>query len=133
MCPLLLEEQQSQLQMNIVVDDEAADEGGNDAKGKGGFMGIKVAMLQGNELPINRAYPDNCSTATAFKTAKYTRNIKTKKRGMQVNCNAGSIKTNRKGEYGRVEAWYMPKGITNIFSMNEIENLHRITYNIIDR
>ena len=51
---------------------------------------------------------------------------------MQVNCNAGSIKTNRKGEYGRVEAWYMPKGISNIFSMNEIEKLHRITYNSID-
>ena len=52
---------------------------------------------------------------------------------MQVNCNAGSIKTNRKGEYGRVEARYMPKGIADIFSMNEIEKLHRITYNSIDR
>ena len=51
---------------------------------------------------------------------------------MQVNCNAGSIKTNRKGEYGRVEAWYMPKGTANIFSMNEIEKLHRTTYNSID-
>ena len=45
MCPLLLEEQQSQLQMKIVVDDEAADEGDKDAKEKGGFMGIQVAML----------------------------------------------------------------------------------------
>ena len=26
----------------------------------------------------------------------------------------------------------MPKGIANIFSMNDIEKLHRITYNIID-
>ena len=56
MCPLLLEEQQSQLQMNIVVDDESADKGGEDAKEKGGFMGIQVAMLQGKELPSNRAY-----------------------------------------------------------------------------
>ena len=32
MCPLLLEEQQSQLQMNIVVEDEAADEGNKDEK-----------------------------------------------------------------------------------------------------
>ena len=59
MCPLLLEEKQSQLQMNIVVDYEAADEGDKDAKGKGGFMGIQVAMMQGKELPINRAYLDN--------------------------------------------------------------------------
>ena len=50
---------------------------------------------------------------------------------MQVNCNTGSIKPNQKGEYGRVEAWYMPKGIANIFSMNEIEKLYCITYNII--
>ena len=90
-------------------------------------MGIQVAMLQGNELPSNRAYLDNCSTVTAFKTAKYIRNIKTKNKGIQVNCKAGSIKTNRKGEYGRVEAWYMPKGISNIFSMNEIDKLHLIT------
>ena len=51
---------------------------------------------------------------------------------MQVNCNAGSKKTNRKGDYRQIEAWYMPKGIANIFSMNEIEKLHCITYYIID-
>ena len=49
-----------------------------------------------------------------------------------MNCNTGSIKTNWKEEYGRVESWYMPKGIANIFSMNEIEKLHHITYNSID-
>ena len=118
--------------MNIVVDNEAANKGNEYAKEKGGFMRIQVAMLQGKELPSNRTYLDNCSTVTAFKTAKYIHNIKTKKKGMQVNCNAGSIKTNRKREYGRVGTWYMPKGITNIFFMNEIEKLHRITYNSID-
>ena len=95
-------------------------------------MGIQVAMLQGKELPSNRAYLDNYSTITAFKTAKYIRNIKTKKKGMQVNCNSGRIKTDRKGEYGQVESWYMPKGIANSFSMNEIEKLHCITYDSID-
>ena len=40
-------------------------------KEKGGFMGTQVAMLQGKELPSNRAYLDNCSTITSFKTAKY--------------------------------------------------------------
>ena len=66
--------------MNIVVDYEAADEGDKDAKGKGGFMGIQVAMLQGKEIPSNRDYLEKCSTVTAFKTAKYIRNIKTKKK-----------------------------------------------------
>ena len=37
--------------MNIVVEDEAAYEGNEYAKEKGGFMGIQVAMLQGKELP----------------------------------------------------------------------------------
>ena len=79
-CPLLLEEQQSQLQMNIIAEDESADEDNEDKKEKGSFIGIQVAMLQGKELPVNRAYLDNCSTVTALKTAKYIRNINTKKR-----------------------------------------------------
>ena len=45
--------------MNIVVDDESTDEVDEDAKEKGGFMGIQVAMLQGKELPSNRAYLNN--------------------------------------------------------------------------
>ena len=89
-------------------------------------------MLQGKGFPSNRAYLDHCSTVIAFKTSKYIRNIKNKKKVMQVNCNAVSIKKNLKGEYGLVEACYMPKGIANIFSMNEIEKLRRITYNSID-
>ena len=72
--------------MNIVVEDEAADKGNEDKKEKGGFMVIQVAMLQGKELPSNRAYLDNCSTITAFKTAKYICNTKTPK-----NRNAGEL------------------------------------------
>ena len=71
--------------MNIIVEDEASDEENEDKKEKGSFMGIKVAMLQGEVLPRNRAYLDNCSTVTALKTAKYIRNINTKKR------NAGEL------------------------------------------
>ena len=117
MCPLLIKEQQSQLQMNIVADNEAVEEGDENSKGGGGFMGIQVAILQGKELPSNIAYLDNCSTVTAFKTSKYIRNIKAQKKGMQVNCNAGNVETNWKWEYGRVEAWYMPEGIANGRSM----------------
>ena len=35
--------------MNIVVEDEASDDGNKDAEEKGGFMGIQVSMLQGKE------------------------------------------------------------------------------------
>ena len=102
MCPLLIEDQQSQLLMNIFVDNEDDNDGDKDAKGKGGFMGIQVAMLQGKELPSNRAYFGNLSTVTASKTSKYIRNIKAQKKLMQLNCNSGSINTNRMGEYGQV-------------------------------
>ena len=50
-CPLLLEEQQSQLQMNTIVEDEGTDEENEDKKEKGSFMGIQVAMLQGKGTP----------------------------------------------------------------------------------
>ena len=49
-----------------------------------------------------------------------------------MKCNAGSINTNQKGEYRRVEACYIPNVIANIFSVNEIDKLHRITYDSID-
>ena len=102
-CPLLLGERQSKLQMNIIVEDEAADKENEDEKEKGGFMGIQVAMLQGKGLPSNMAYLNNCSTVTAFRTAKCIRNIKTKKRGMQVNCNAGRIKQTEKGSMDKLK------------------------------
>ena len=66
--------------MNIIVEDEAADEDNGDEKEKGVFVGIQVAMLQGNEIHDNKAYLDNFTTVTAFKTSKYIRNIMTKKR-----------------------------------------------------
>ena len=66
--------------MSIIVENEAANKENEDKKEKGSFMGIQVAMLKGKELPRNRAYLDNCSIVTAFKTAKYIRNIKTKKK-----------------------------------------------------
>ena len=53
-------------------------------------MGIQVDMLQGKELPRNRAYLDNCSTVTAFKTAKYIRNIKTKKKECRWTADLGA-------------------------------------------
>ena len=47
---------------------------------------------------------------------------------MTVNCNAGAVKTNQVGDYGKVRAWYMPEGIANIFSMHQLEKMYRITY-----
>ena len=76
--------------MNIVVEDEAVNEVNEDKKEKSGFMGIQVAMLQVKELPSDRAYLDNYSTVTAFKIAKYIRNIQTKKKECRWTATLGA-------------------------------------------
>ena len=38
------------------------------------------------------------------------------------------MKTNQFGNYGLMNVWYIPDGITNIFSMNNLEKKYSITY-----
>ena len=89
-------------------------------------------MLQADELPNNRAYLDGCSTVTAFKSKEYLENIRSVKQGVKINCNSGVMRTNELGDYGSMNVWYIPNGIANIFSMNELEKKHRITYDSLD-
>ena len=85
-------------------------------------------MLQADELPDNRAYLDGCSTVTEFKSKQYLENIRSVKRGVKINCNSRVMRTNKVGDYGTMNVWYIPDGIANIFSMNELEKKYRITY-----
>jgi hypothetical protein len=85
-------------------------------------------MVQGEELSDWRAYLDGCSTVTAFKSKKHLKYIHTVARGIQINCNAGNLKTNQQGDFRTMKVWYIPEGIANIFSMNELEKIYRITY-----
>jgi hypothetical protein len=64
----------------------------------------------------------------AFKTKKYLENLRTVNRGVKINCKSGAMKTNQVGDYGSMNVWYIPDGIANIFSMNELEKKYRITY-----
>ena len=78
-------------------------------------------MLQGDALPDNRAYLNECSTVTAFKADKYLQGIKTVWDGIRINCNAGAVTTNKLGSFGSLNVWYIPNGIANIFSIHELE------------
>ena len=78
-------------------------------------------MLQGDALPDNRAYLNECSTVTAFKADKYLQGIKTVWDGIRINCNAGAVTTNKLGSFGSLIVWYIPNGIANIFSIHELE------------
>jgi hypothetical protein len=91
-----------------------------------------VAFTQGKVLPNNRAYLDGCLMVTAFKSKKYLEGIRTLKNEIKINCNEGAVMTNQMGSYGRMNVWYIPKGIANIFSMHELEKMYHITYDSLD-
>jgi hypothetical protein len=70
---------------------------------------------------------------TAFKTKKYLNNLQRVDQGVKINCNLGAMRTNKVGDFvghqsNSLNAWYIPKGIANIFSMNELEKKYCITY-----
>ena len=127
-CPQLTKEQQEQLHM--CLEDEDDDNDG--AEQKDGHQLLHVSLLQGGELPDDRAYLDGCSTVTAFKSERFLEGIKAVKGGIRINCNAGVVTTNKQGRYGSMKVWYVPDGIANIFSMHELEQLYRITYDSWD-
>ena len=124
-CPQLSNEQQAQLHMNIEVQEE---EGGKEQEAQEGHQMLHVTQAQGGVLPDNRAYLDGCSTVTAFKSNKHLKNIKVVRGGVKINCNVGTLATNLRGTYGGLKVWYLPDGIANIYSMHELEQFYRITY-----
>ena len=109
--------------MNLKAQDESTQEPAKEAQ-----QLFNVTLAQGGELPDNRVYLDGCSTVTAFKNNKFLTSIKTEAQGVKINCNAGAISTNKRGEYGNLKVWYLPDGIANIISMHKLESLYPITY-----
>ncbi len=122
-CPELTREQQGQLHMNLEAQDD-----GREAQEEG-HQFLNVALAQGGALPYNGAYLDRCSTLMAFKNYKYLMGVKEVREWIKMNCNMVAVVTNLRGSYGSLKVWYCPDGITNIFSMHELERLYRITYN----
>ena len=97
-CPQLTGEQQSQLHMNLEAQEESVQEPAKEAQ-----QLFNVTLAQGGELPDNRVYLDGCSTVTAFKNDKFLKSIKTEAQGVKINCNAGAISTNKRGQYGNLK------------------------------
>jgi hypothetical protein len=40
---------------------------------------------------------------------------------MKINCNSGAMRMNIMGDYGSMTAWFIPKGIANIFLMSKLQ------------
>ncbi len=121
-CPKLSSEQQQQLHMNL-----NRGEGGKGLQEEVHQL-MHVMLAKEVALPNNGAYLDGCSTVREFKNKKYLEGIKKLASRIKINCNAGTVMTNLMEKYGSIASWYIPKGIENIFSMHELEKLHRITY-----
>jgi hypothetical protein len=102
------------------------DEQVGEQREKQGHQLLHVSMTQGGELSEDWSYLDGCLTVTAFKNNKFLEEIHTVLGGIKINCNAGAVVTNMKGKFGRLNGWYLPDGIANIFSMHKLD---RITYN----
>jgi hypothetical protein len=126
-CPQLSKEQQAQLHMNVRSQEEREHE-----QAEEGHQSLNVTLAQAGELPDNWAYLDGCSMVTAFKTDNYLREIEMVPGGIKKNCNAGAVMANKRGKYRGLNVWYIHDGITNIFSMHELEKMYRITYDSWD-
>ena len=72
-CPQLSNKQQAQLHMNVEAQEE---EGRKEQEAQEGHQMLHVSLAQGGALPDDRAYLDECSTVTAFKSDKHLKNIK---------------------------------------------------------
>jgi hypothetical protein len=126
-CPELTGDQQGQLHINLQVQDNTG--GGQEEEG---HQLLNITLTQRGALPNNWAYLDGCSTVMAFKNDKYLEGVKKVREGIKINCNAGLVMSNLKGNYGRLKVWYVPEGIANIFSMHELDHLYPITYDSWD-
>ena len=111
------------------MNQEAQEDTTEEQAAKEGHQMIHISFSQGGELPDDQAYLDGCSTVTAFKNKKFLENLHQVKGEIKINCNAGAVTTDVKGEFRGLSIWYLPDRNANIFLMHELENLYRITYN----
>jgi hypothetical protein len=70
---------------------------------KEGHQLLHVSLAQGGELPDNRGYLNGCSMVTFFKSNQYLKGVETVEGGIRINCNAGTVVANKRGNYRRLK------------------------------
>jgi hypothetical protein len=72
---------------------------------------------------------DNQSTVDLFRNEKLLTNIREVPTWMVVNCNAGTIKTNKMGDLGGYgPVWFYPKALANILSLAQVRKKFLVEY-----
>jgi hypothetical protein len=79
---------------------------------------------------------DSCTTHNIMCNKKFLGDIKTTKKGLNMNGNGGQLKINKKGiipwlypdGHKPATSWYTQEGIANLLSFKELTKVYRITY-----
>lgn len=89
------------------------------------FDAVALAQLQSQE---DKIYLDSCTTSSTFTSEKHLTDVVSEKKGLAIRCNAGTVKTNRRGNFGGLKVWSMGEGIANVLSLGELSKLYRVTF-----
>ena len=77
-------------------------------------------------------YLDSCTTRSTFVGEKHLTNVRDMDKSLTVRCNAGQLRTSRRGDFNGLKVWAMEDGIANVLSLGEIMKKHRVTFDSLD-
>lgn len=123
-CPDLTDEQLGQ----ILIQLEAWEDLQDDQQGE-----LKGSMLQqgcdlGSMLNPNWVYVDTCTTVDQMVNRTFMSDIRVTNQKLNLQTNAGSASTNKKGFLGNTPFWLDPMGIANVVSLRTLESKFKVTY-----
>ncbi len=73
------------------------------AAGDGNSPEVRIALLQGNGLSMDRMYLDSFSNANAFANQQLLSDLGEVEGSININCNACTLNTRMKGKFGSLD------------------------------
>ena len=92
-CPFITDEQSAQLHMMQELDLEDCEEAS---------MHYQKVLFQAKDDDV--VYLDTCTTSSTFVGEHNLTDVQDMRKGIAVQCNAGKVKNNRRGDFGSLKA-----------------------------